>query len=255
MRYAGLAWRAWTWRGRFDGVEVHWLFPTGLIGLLAARMRGIPVLVYAHGDDVKTTPDRSRLHRWLVRLICRRADAVVTNSQDTARYIRLLGREAEVIPPGVDLTRFKPSPRPGKRRVLYLGGSVPGKGLDVARELADTCLGPGIDERRPDEIPSLMAAHDIILMPSEDEGFGLVAAEAVASGRWVLAGAVGGLREVVSDGLNGTLVGNGDYAAALAAVPDYDPIAVSATAAQFSVKHEQQRLADLWARLLGEAGT
>jgi D-inositol-3-phosphate glycosyltransferase len=250
FRYLALAWRALAVRGRFDGVEVHWLFPTGLIGLLAARMRAIPLVVYAHGDDVKTTPNRSRLHRWLVRSICMRADAVVTNSSDTARYIRALGREAEVIPTGVDLTSFKPTPRPDRRRVLYLGGDVPGKGFDIAQSLADTCLGPGLDERHPNEIPALMGAHDVVLVPSDDEAFGLVAAEAIASGRWVVANAVGGLREVVIDGVNGTLVNDGDYATAIARIPDYDPFAIARTAQRFDSRREDESLAGVWEHLV-----
>ena len=63
----------------------------------------------------------------------------------------------------------------------------------------------------------------MVLVPSVAEPFGLVALEAIAAGRWVVASAVGGLRDIVIDGVNGSLVGDGDFDAALAAVPDYDP--------------------------------
>jgi len=255
LRYLDLTWRAMTARGHFDGVEVHWLFPTGLIGLLAARLRGIPLVVYAHGDDVKESPHRSWLHGSLIRLICRWADAVVTNSADTANHIRRLGREAEVIPPGVDLERFRPTARPARRRVLFLGGSADGKGLEIARGLADTVAGPGIDERLPEQIPALIAHHDVVLVPSRQEGFGLVAAEAIASGRWVVASAVGGLLEVVTDGVNGTLVDDGDFKGAIERVPaDYDPFVVAATADRFSLEIERERFAVLWNQVLHDHG-
>ncbi len=70
-----------------------------------------------------------------------------------------------------------------------------------------------------------MQAHDVVLVPSVEEPFGIVAVEAIASGRWVVAAAVGGLPDIVIDGVNGTLVSDGDYEGALARVPDYDPFA------------------------------
>ncbi len=132
--------------------------------------------------------------RWLARRVLRGADRVVANSNETAERIHRFGVEAEVIPPGIDLARFSPTPRPPRpRRVLYLGGDIPHKGVEVARQLADTLVGPGLREVDPSEVPALMAAHDVVLVPSLEEAYGVVAAEAIASGRWVVARAVGGL--------------------------------------------------------------
>ena len=103
LRYLRLLWSALTARGRFVAVEAHVLFPAGLIGLLAARVRGIPLIVYAHGADVRETAQQNRIYRFLARGWRRSADAVATNSQATADLIRDLGREPVVIPPGVDL--------------------------------------------------------------------------------------------------------------------------------------------------------
>ena len=250
-RFARLAWDAWTARGRFDGVEAHFVLPAGPLGLVAARLRGRPLVVVAHGSDVRDAATRSPLHRWLAGRVIRGASAVVANSAETAARVAALGGQAEVIPPGIDLDRFRPSPRPAERRVLYLGGDAAGKGVAVARELAHTLVGPGMGEVDPDDVPALMAAHDVVLVPSTAEGFGLVAAEAIASGRWVVAAAVGGLADVVTDGVNGTLVRDGDFAAALAAMPDYDPKAVAATAAGFGLDHSRAAMAAAWERVLG----
>ena len=168
--------------------------------------------------------------RFAARAVVRGANAVVTNSPGTADLVSQLGATATVVPPGIDLSRFDPRPLPAQRRVLYLGGDFEHKGVDVARELADTLVGPGIRELDPSEIPGLMAAHSVVLVPSRAEPFGLVAAEAIASGRWVVARAVGGLIDIVTDGVNGSLVHDGDFAGALARVPDYDPATVASTA-------------------------
>jgi D-inositol-3-phosphate glycosyltransferase len=88
-------------------------------------------------------------------------------------------------------------------------------------------------------------------VPSRAEGFGLVAAEAIASGRWVVARAVGGLREIVEPGVSGTLVEDDDeFAAALASVPDYDPRQVAARAARFDVERHRAGMASVWERVL-----
>jgi D-inositol-3-phosphate glycosyltransferase len=54
-------------------------------------------------------------------------------------------------------------------------------------------------------------AADLVAVPSHSESFGLVAAEAQATGTPVVAAAVGGLRTVVQDGVSGVLV------------PDHEP--------------------------------
>jgi D-inositol-3-phosphate glycosyltransferase len=250
LRYLAMLWSALTGRGRFDGVEGHFVLPSGVIALLAARLRGLPLVVYAHGGDVRDLAHRNRALRWLARRVVRGADVVVANSRETAGFVEQLGAPARVIPPGVDLSRFTPHPRPAQRRVLYLGGDVAHKGVEVARQLADTLVGPGIDEVDPSDIPALMSEHSVVLVPSRAEPFGLVAVEAIACGRWVVAGAVGGLREIVSDGVNGSLVADGDFAGALARVPDYDPGTVASTAVRFSIEEHRRRMADTWTEVL-----
>jgi len=71
---------------------------------------------------------------------------------------------------------------------------------------------------RRGDVPRLLAAIDLVLMPSQSEGLGLAAIEAVAAARPVIAFAVGGLPEVVADGVNGRLVPPGDCRAFAGAV-------------------------------------
>ena len=238
--------------GPIAGVEAHMLFPTGLVGLLVARLRHVPLVVYVHGGDVRGWERRPLPVRALLRFVARHANAIVTNSTDTAGHVRGLGAEATVIPPGVDLARFTPSPRPPEQRVLYLGGRSSRKGYEVAARLADTLVGPSLREVDPTEIPELIREHDVVLVPSVSEPFGLVAVEAIASGRWVVATSVGGLREIVEDGVNGTLVADGDFEGALARVPDYDPSSVAASVRRFSLERWQAAMADEWDRVLRE---
>ena len=235
--------------GRIRGVEAHMLIPTGFVGWLVARLRGVPLLVYVHGGDVRDWRRLAAPLRWLARFVASRADRIVTNSDDTARHLLDLGAEPVVVPPGIDLRRFRPTPRPAERRVLYLGGRNPRKGYDEAIGLADTLVGPWLRDLDPGEVPGLIAEHDVVLVPSVAEPFGLVAVEAIASGRWVVANAVGGLREIVTDGVNGTLVDDGDFAGALGRVPEYDPFAIARTVERYSLERWQASMAALWDEL------
>lgn len=228
------------------GVEAHMLVPTGFVGLVVARLRRVPLVVYSHGGDVRDWRRQPAPIRWMARTVARRADRLVTNSEDTASYLRELGGRPRVVPPGVDLQRFRPTPRPPTRRVLYLGGRNPRKGHDVAVGLADTLVGPWLHDLDPAEVPALIAEHDIVLVPSVAEPFGLVAVEAIASGRWVVASEVGGLRDIVIDGVNGTLVSDGDFGGAIARVPDYDPETIARTVERFGLEHWQAGMAAIW---------
>jgi glycosyltransferase involved in cell wall biosynthesis len=102
---------------------------------------------------------------------------------------------------------------------LYVGRLSPEKNVDTLVEaLGDLNLviagdGP-LRDRVPDalgavphaEVERLLERASVVVAPSEREGFGLAAAEAMAFGRPVVAAAGGGLLELVSDGVTGLLV-------------------------------------------------
>jgi glycosyltransferase involved in cell wall biosynthesis len=68
------------------------------------------------------------------------------------------------------------------------------------------------------DIPDLMAAADLFVLPSVAEAFGLALAEAVYLGTPVVASRVGGIPEIVEDGTDGVLVPPADSAALAAAI-------------------------------------
>jgi glycosyltransferase involved in cell wall biosynthesis len=92
----------------------------------------------------------------------------------------------------------------------------PGAPFEVKlRKLADR-LGVGDAVRflgyRPD-LPGIFAAVDAVAVPSWNEAFSLVTAEAMAAGRPVVASRAGALEELVEDGVTGLLVPPRDPAA------------------------------------------
>jgi N-acetyl-alpha-D-glucosaminyl L-malate synthase BshA len=94
-------------------------------------------------------------------------------------------------------------------RLILVGD---GPDMPVARELAKEL---GVLDRVTfvgvvDRVAPLLAAADLLLLPSSTESFGLVALEAMASGVPVIASDVGGIPEVVQHGCTGYLAPVGD---------------------------------------------
>ena len=77
--------------------------------------------------------------------------------------------------------------------------------LDIVRQ----CLFVGYQ----DEVAPYYAAFDALILPSANEGTPVSAIEALAGGRPVVATRVGGVPDVVRDGVDGFLVEPGDVAA------------------------------------------
>ena len=97
-------------------------------------------------------------------------------------------------------------------RLIFVGdGPERQAAEDLSREL-------GREERvtflgKLESVAELLACADLFLLPSEEESFGLVALEAMASGVPVVGSSGSGLSEVVTDGLTGRLHPVGDVEA------------------------------------------
>jgi glycosyltransferase involved in cell wall biosynthesis len=99
---------------------------------------------------------------------------------------------------------------PDVRFTLYGEGDLRGN-LEAQIEAAQ--LGrhvhlPGSFKR--DELPGIMSTVDIFVLPSLTEGFPLSITEAMAYGCPIVATSVGGIPELIEDGLNGLLCQSGD---------------------------------------------
>jgi glycosyltransferase involved in cell wall biosynthesis len=206
-----------------DVVWAHFLVPAGLIA--SSRME--PLVVTAHGQDVANIGSRWGIVR-STRRVVRRAASVIAVSDYLRRELEEKLPEArgktEVVDSGVDLERFKPSAsnnvaeaseRPAylcvgslteRKNVVRLAEAFARLGRGSLTFLGDGPLRGALEGRADvrvvgsvphDEVPSWLAAADVLCAPSLVEPFGQAILEAMACGRTVVATQVGGPPEFV----------------------------------------------------------
>jgi D-inositol-3-phosphate glycosyltransferase len=192
-----------------------------------------------------SSPERIPAEARLARI----ADAVVaTSTSEVGELARLLtpGKWVRVVPCGVDTNLFSPDgptePKSRRKRIVMVGRLVRRKGMDevvraltklpaaelliVGESMGDdsdadrlraVAQAAGVEDRVEirkavpnNDVPRLLRSADLVVCFPWYEPFGIVAIEAMACGRPVLASAVGGLRETVVTGETGILVGARD---------------------------------------------
>jgi glycosyltransferase involved in cell wall biosynthesis len=109
------------------------------------------------------------------------------------------------------------------------------------------------------DVPDLMDAADIVVLPSLSEALPTVALEAAAAGRAMVASNVGGVPEVVTDGVTGLLVPPGEPEALAEAVSallaDPDRMAALGSAgrhralAEFGIDTQVRKTVELWEKV------
>lgn len=160
-----------------------------------------------------------RLRQWDV-LAARRVDHWIANSSEVqARIRRWYGAESNVVPPPVDVGRFRPAPTTEVgNHMLVVSRLVPYKRIDLAIQacgrlgLPLRIIGDGPERRRLERmagpgttflgaLPDAQVAHELarakaLLFPGLED-FGIVPVEAMASGRPVVALGKGGALDSV----------------------------------------------------------
>ncbi|WP_300458613.1 glycosyltransferase family 4 protein [Desulfobacula sp.] len=94
---------------RFQIVHAGRVLPEGLVGFFAARVFKIPLVIYAHGEEITTWRQPVKLS--VMKYVYRQADGVIANSEFTKQELLKIGvTESRIInlSPGVDVQHFKP---------------------------------------------------------------------------------------------------------------------------------------------------
>jgi glycosyltransferase involved in cell wall biosynthesis len=189
---------------------------------------------------------------------CRCVLVMSDEMRDRVLALGIDASRVHVVGNGVDSARFAPADRQRARDEIGMARDVRAivcvsrlseeKGIDVLIDAMAQIGGPAVHlyivgdgvERsalearvkraglgacvtlagtRPhDEVPRWLAASDLVVLPSRSEGMPNAVLEALASGRPVVATAVGGTRELIHDPALGRLVPPGDPVALAAAI-------------------------------------
>jgi glycosyltransferase involved in cell wall biosynthesis len=215
-------------RFRPDVVYAHFLVPAGLLGALASRA---PLVVTAHGQDVRNVGSIPGA-RAATSYVVRRATTVVAVSawlrERLVESVPAAAEKTEIVDCGVDLERFAPRDAEAARaevgwaaggtaflclgslserkNVLRLARAFEERGEGTLVYVGDGPLRPALEGRERirlagrvphEQVPAWIAACDVLCQPSLVEPFGLATLEAMASARSVVATTVGGPPEFV----------------------------------------------------------
>lgn len=183
------------------------------------------------------------LRQW-DRLAADRVDAFIAISQEIRQRIgKVYRREAAIIHPPVETTRFAPS-NVVEDYYLFVGRLVPYRRLDLLieafnrmkrplriagtgrdRERLEAMAGPTIEFMGyvpDDDLPDLVARCKAFMFPGEED-FGIAPIQAMAAGRPVIAYAAGGALETVLPNVTGALFAEQSVNDMIRTVEAFDP--------------------------------
>ncbi|MEN6552456.1 MAG: glycosyltransferase family 4 protein [Methanobacterium sp.] len=210
-------------------------------GLLSKMFLKKPYIVYGRGADIYI-PDK--FTKLISKIVLKNANFVIALTQDMKEaMMKIYQRDIIVIPNGIDMERFKEisirtSHNDKVKTILFVGTLRPVKGVIYLIEAMKIVkneyhgaklliVGDGTEgdklraivkeldledsvsfagQRSNNEIPKYMAESDIFVLPSLSEGFPNVILEAMAVGLPVISSKVGGIPNIIQEGINGLLV-------------------------------------------------
>ncbi|MFC4349706.1 glycosyltransferase [Kordiimonas lipolytica] len=225
-----------------DLIDAHYLYPDGVAAAMLGRAFDKPVVMTARGSDV-TEIGRLPVFRGKILQAAESSSHIITVSNSLRQELAEMGVRTPIttLRNGVDADRFhilpdvsaKPHgiddfhlvfagwliPRKRPDLVLKAAGQIPGARVTMVGEgpelpsLKVLAQSLGISSRvtflgqqPPEAMPGLLGRADVLMLPSEREGWANVLLEAMACGTPVVSNAVAGALDLVTVPEAGRLV-------------------------------------------------
>jgi glycosyltransferase involved in cell wall biosynthesis len=229
----------------------HFADSSATVSMLTSALTGIPYSFTLHGPTELFAPES-----WHMAEKVARARLVICISHFARSQVMLFSDPAHwhklrIVHCGVTPARYADTPAPSETgmRLLFVGRLDPVKGLRVLMEAFEAArakapditlsiIGDGEDRpwvkkeaqriggievlgyRSQQFVAERLGQSDVLVLPSFAEGVPVALMEAMVSCRPVIATRVGGVQELVEDGVSGRLVAPGDVAALAEAMVD-----------------------------------
>lgn len=220
-----------------DIVNLHYLGAPSFFVRILASFLPFKLVVSLHGGDVTSEPYRSKFNYWVFRSLLQKADYVTACSsvllEEAKQIVPNVANKITMINNGVNVSLFR-SIKPyvaANPYIFSVGQLAAHKGFDIlikafsliANEYPLINLliaGSGecehnldnlivenkltkrvflLGSQKREQVASIMRGSIAVIIPSLKESFGIVALEAWAAGKPILASRVGGLAEVLKD--------------------------------------------------------
>lgn len=248
-------------------IHAHWLIPQGLVAVIVKKIilwKRISVLVTAHGSDIHAI--KNFTYNYLKDWVCKNSDGATAVSNAVAThmdkannlFVRSMGVDAKY--------HFLPPVSDDRRHLLFVGRLIDKKGCDVLLmafnevlknhpSLMLKIIGNGPEEASLKELCKTLEitknvefigglpqekltkwyqSAKIFIMPSLQEGLGLVAAEAMACECPVIASNLDTITDLIKHNVDGLLVNSNDSQALAEAIKTLteDPVTAKRLAKQ-----------------------
>lgn len=234
-------------QGKVDLIDANWAVPSGFLASLCCRNTPLVITLRGSDINIfGKKPIFQYLVKYALKKATR-IITVSNNLKYEAIKLGAREDRISVIPSGIDTNKFRPMDKqrlmtklrlPDGFIILFAGNLVKLKGIDkllrisvnLSKEFDFHLLiaGDGPEMKNLEELanrlglsnilfkgmisyqdmPFYMAASDILVLPSESEGLPGCVQEAMACGMPTVASNVGGLPDIITNGVNGYLVNN-----------------------------------------------
>ena len=216
----------------YNIIHANWSL-AGLAAVISKPLHRLPVITTVQGSDIYKVHDKPII-RNVIRFALQSCNKVIALSADLAKSTEALGVKKEkviVIPNGINLDHFPLGDQTNRlNQVIYVGSLIPRKGVmtliqamakvhkqlpglrllvvgegDQRAELEEKVrqlqladvvlmLGPKSQE----DVSHLIRQSKLFVLPSIEEGQGVVLVEALASGTPCVGSRVGGIPDVIT---------------------------------------------------------